>query len=177
MINVTYRRVLMNRTHNGPMIKGRSQGNATVRDVTFEDIVLEEVYLGLTIDCDYETAGTVEPNIGVLATDITFRNITGTVVLPRLLEQQQQSPSQQQRRHWQRWPPALGASGHDPSMLVDAAGTFVCRPARPCVATIEGVHLRHANAANTSAPEWLCNGSVISGVDVLPRLPSACNMA
>ena len=29
--NVTYRRVVMNHTHNGPMIKGRSQGNATVR--------------------------------------------------------------------------------------------------------------------------------------------------
>jgi len=38
---VTYRRVLMNRTHNGPMVKGRSsQGNATVRDVLFEDVRL-----------------------------------------------------------------------------------------------------------------------------------------
>ena len=34
--NVTYRRVTMNRTHNGPMIKGRSQGNATVSGITFE---------------------------------------------------------------------------------------------------------------------------------------------
>ena len=37
---MTYRRVLMNRTHNGPMVKGRSQGNATVRDVLFEDVRL-----------------------------------------------------------------------------------------------------------------------------------------
>ena len=40
VVNVTYRRVLMNRTHNGPMVKGRSQGNATVRDVLFEDVRL-----------------------------------------------------------------------------------------------------------------------------------------
>jgi polygalacturonase len=34
--NITYRNVIMNRTHNGPMIKGRSQGNATIRDILFE---------------------------------------------------------------------------------------------------------------------------------------------
>ena len=57
--------------------------NATVRDILFEDVRLEEVYLGITIDCDYETHGTVVPNIGVLATNVTYRNVTGTVVAGR----------------------------------------------------------------------------------------------
>ena len=30
---------------------GRSQGNATVRDILFEDVELLDVYLALTIDC------------------------------------------------------------------------------------------------------------------------------
>ena len=55
----------MNATHNGPMIKGRSQGNATVKNVTFEDIELHDVYLALTIDCVYETQGSVVKNKGV----------------------------------------------------------------------------------------------------------------
>ena len=61
------------------MIKGRSQGNATVSDITFEDIMLIDVYLGVTIDCVYETQGSVTPNIGVIAQNITFKNIRGTV--------------------------------------------------------------------------------------------------
>ena len=77
--NVTYRRVVMNRTHNGPMVKGRSQGNATVSGITFEDVLLLGVRLALTIDCDYETPGTVVPNEGVLVTRVVYRNITGTV--------------------------------------------------------------------------------------------------
>ena len=44
---------------------GRSQGNATVSDILFEDVTLLDVYLALTIDCDYETPGSVVPNIGV----------------------------------------------------------------------------------------------------------------
>lgn len=77
--NVTYRRVLMNGTHNGPMVKGRSQGNATVRDITFEDVVLIGVRLAMTIDCDYETPGTVVPNLGVSVLNVVYKNVTGTV--------------------------------------------------------------------------------------------------
>lgn len=172
------------------------QGNATVRDILFEDIVLEQVcclwcllrvvllahnscrgeptvveqlcatvleaapipnpsaqvFLGLTIDCDYETGGTVHPNIGqppptaapqplptaaparraapslsvadstppiscagVLATGITFRNVSGTVV-PKPPREQGQG-----QRGWL-------LSDSDPSMIVDAAGSFICLP-------------------------------------------------
>lgn len=59
MSNVTYRRVVMNATHNGPMIKGRSQGNATVRNILFEDVQLIRVRLALTVDCVYVAGSTL----------------------------------------------------------------------------------------------------------------------
>lgn len=165
--NITYRRVVMNRTHNGPMIKGRSQGNATVRDILFEDVTLHEVYLAITIDCDYETAGTVLPNIGVLARDVTFRNISGTVSPPRPRAESQ-----------------LGDARSDPSFLVDAAGTFFCRENRPCSFYMEGVSISHASVANKTAPQWLCNNSILLGERghggdrgigmVAPPLPAQC---
>ena len=57
----------------------RATGNATVSNILFEDITLIGVYLALTIDCVYETQGSVVKNIGVMATNITFKNISGTV--------------------------------------------------------------------------------------------------
>ena len=99
-----------------------------------------QVFLGLTIDCDYETGGTVHPNIGqppptaararrlsvadsappfscagVLATGITFRNVSGTVV-PK--------PPREQGHGQRGWL----LSDSDPSMIVDAAGSFICLP-------------------------------------------------
>jgi hypothetical protein len=132
--NVTYRRVLMNRTHNGPMIKGRSQGNATVRDILFEDVKLVEVYLGLTIDCDYETHGTVVPNIGVLATNVTFRNVSGTVVAgrPRARGDGHQiglssGRDQHQARNFARGDPSFLVSGaiHCPLLTTTPYHTFL----------------------------------------------------
>ena len=158
----------MNRTHNGPMIKGRSQGNATVRDILFEDVTLHEVYLAFTIDCDYETAGTVVPNIGVLASNVTFRNISGTVSPPRPRSEQLQS----------------GDARGDPSFLVDSAGTFFCRETRPCSFRMEAVSISHADTHNKTAPQWLCNNSILLGdgkagrgvptAKVMPPLPIEC---
>ena len=72
-------------------------------------------YADVRIFCDatkvYETQGSVDKNIGVLARNITFKNITGTVV-------------------GSGKGGGNGAVGGDPSFLVDAAGTFICDPAR-----------------------------------------------
>eukprot|EP00039_Didymoeca_costata_P016128 m.284026 g.284026 ORF g.284026 m.284026 type:complete len:438 (-) comp16339_c3_seq10:94-1407(-) len=146
--NVTYRRVIMNQTHNGPMIKGRSQGNATVADITFEDVQLIDVRLALTIDCVYETQGTVVPNIGVLAENVMFKNISGTV--------------------------SAGSShllNGDPSFLVDAAGTFICLSKRPCSFSLENINVRHADASNKTEPVWLCNNTnILEDMSVSPPL-------
>ena len=160
--NVTYRRVTMNRTHNGPMIKGRSQGNATVSGITFEDITLIDVYLALTVDCDYETPGAVVPNSGVRVWDVTFRNITGTVCLPRPRGAAAADGA------------ANGAVGGDPSFLVDAAGTFFCRPEHPCSLALVDVSVRHSSNANATPPAWKCNSSDIAATRVSPGLPGAC---
>eukprot|EP00729_Bicosta_minor_P012181 gene12181-29264_t len=48
-----------------------------VMNHTHNDVELIGVYLALTIDCVYETQGSVEKNIGVKATNVTFRNIHG----------------------------------------------------------------------------------------------------
>ena len=53
---------------------------------------------------------------------------------------------------------SIGAGG-DPSFLVDAAGTFFCREARPCSFRMESIAISHANLANKTAPQWLCNYS------------------
>jgi hypothetical protein len=156
VVNVTYRRVVMNNTHNGPMIKGRSQGNATVRDILFEDIRVYDVYLGLTIDCVYETSGSVAENIGVRAVNITFRNVSGSVTARR---------------------PTRGGLeaglGGDPSMIVDAAGSFTCLPARKCSVSLDDVHFWHS-AENVTPLVWACNSSEIVASDVTPKFPEAC---
>lgn len=151
--NVTYRRVIMNNTHNGPMIKGRSQGNATVSDITFEDVALYGVRLALTIDCLYETAGTVQPNTGVLVTNVKFKNVTGTV-----------SPSTKK-----------GTSlGRDPTFLVDSSGTFFCRTERPCDFALQDVHITHVDPKNKTDPQWVCNNTRVTFQDVSPRLQGGC---
>ena len=38
-------------------------------DILAKDIQLLEVYLALTVDCDYETSGSVVPNVGVKVSD------------------------------------------------------------------------------------------------------------
>jgi polygalacturonase len=149
--NVTYRRVVMNRTHNGPMIKGRSQGNATVSNITFENIELIDVRLALTVDCVYETLGTVVPNTGVQALGITFRNISGTVIQEKGLD-------------------------HDPTMLTDASGTFFAHDAtRKIEVTLENIVLRKADRADKTPPAWLCNHSNITVRGVVePPLSESC---
>jgi hypothetical protein len=173
--NVTYRRVVMNRTHNGPMIKGRSQGNATVADITFEDIILIDVYLGLTIDCDYETAGTHPPNIGVLAVNVTFKNITGTVVPipPRYPDQNRQQLAMDDVTDEEE-NAVGGKAGKDPSMVVDAAGTFICLSKRQCQFELMDVHIKHTDPSNTVPPIWLCNNTVNDAHDISPPLSATC---
>jgi len=147
-----YRRVVMNRTYNGPMIKGRSQGNATVKDIVFEDITLIDVFLALTIDCDYETQGSVNPNIGVKVENIVFRNISGTVI-----------------------PKGHRSIQGDPTFLTDAAGTFFGRPKRGCTFTLEDINIRHGTASNaTQPPVWSCNSTDVTATSVSPPLSSSC---
>ena len=56
--NVTYKRVVMEDCENGPRIKGRTQGNATISNITFEDIFLQRgVGVGCAIDMTYQTPG------------------------------------------------------------------------------------------------------------------------
>ena len=153
--DVTLCKVVMNRTHNGPMIKGRSQGNATVSDILFEDITLIDVYLGLTIDCDYETPGSVEPNIGVLAVNVTFKNITGTVT-PKATSS------------------ASSPVGGDPSFLTDAAGTFICLSKRMCEFEVNDVHITHADPTTSEPPVWLCNNTENVVHDVTPTWSHTC---
>jgi len=154
--NVTYRRVVMNHTHNGPMIKGRSQGNATVSNILFEDVELIGVYLALTIDCVYETQGSVEKNIGVKATNVTFRNIHGTVT---------------GKGHGGG---GIGLQG-DPSFLVDSAGSFVCLEHRRCSFQMDNVSISQFSRANTTVPAWLCNNTdLIASSTVNPPLSAKC---
>ena len=41
-----------------------------------QDVLLIDVFLALTIDCDYETGGSVAKNVGVQARDVTFHSLT-----------------------------------------------------------------------------------------------------
>ena len=67
-----------------------------------------------------------------------------------------------------------GASG-DPSMLVDAAGTFVCLPKRPCTVSLVDIDVKHANASSQIPPRWVCNSSHITTAGaVQPPLTGAC---
>ena len=82
--------------HNGgPRIKGRRQGNATISgdhhhsqttglarpefptpwrcsDIHFEDIVLDGVGVGISVDMTYETPGSTHENIGCTAKGVTY---------------------------------------------------------------------------------------------------------
>lgn len=70
VVNVTYKNISLFNTAHGPRIKGRRQGNATVRDITFEDITLHDVGSGIQIDMTYETPGSTTSNIGVTAENV-----------------------------------------------------------------------------------------------------------
>jgi len=152
-------------------------------------VVLHEVYLAFTIDCDYETAGTVLPNIGVLASNVTFRNVSGTVSPPRPRAEQEQEQQEQEQQEQQEQQPqriiARGGGRADPSFLVDAAGTFFCRSTRPCSFRMEDVRITHADAANQTKPQWLCNNSRLlldnqegahstGAATISPPLPQEC---
>ena len=145
----------------------------------FEDVRLEEVYLGITIDCDYETHGTVVPNIGVLATNVTYRNVTGTVVAPRprslAARETRRTGASESESEVERESESESERG-DPSMKVNSAGTFICRDSRPCDFSMDDVHITHADASNTSEPQWLCNNSLLGAppAAVSPSLPSDC---
>ena len=87
------------------------------------------------------------------AKNITYRNISGTVV-----------PKQ----------PHL-TSSRDPSFLVDAAGTFDCLPHRPCSFSLIDVSIRHADGANATPPVWACNSShLVRQTRVSPALTPSC---
>eukprot|EP00041_Stephanoeca_diplocostata_P014709 m.276836 g.276836 ORF g.276836 m.276836 type:complete len:475 (+) comp19770_c0_seq26:121-1545(+) len=76
--NITYRNVAMEHCGAGPRIKGRRQGNATISDITFENVVGSTLGTGIEIDMLYETPGSTAKNIGVGATRVEYRNVTGT---------------------------------------------------------------------------------------------------
>jgi polygalacturonase len=84
--NVTYRNCTLTNCLNGPRIKGRRQGNATVADILFDNIRLEAVGNGVQIDMDYETPGTHPMGSGVTATNVTFMNVRGTAKTPGQLQ-------------------------------------------------------------------------------------------
>jgi polygalacturonase len=76
--NVTYRDCVLHKLHAGPRIKGREQGNATISDIHFENIRLDNVEQAIQIQMTYETPGSKAKNIGCTATGVTYKNITGT---------------------------------------------------------------------------------------------------
>ena len=55
------------------------QGNATISNITFEDIFLHSgIGIGCAIEMDYETPGSKAKNIGCIANNIVYKNITGS---------------------------------------------------------------------------------------------------
>ena len=59
---------------------------------------------------------------------------------------------------------------------MDTAGTFYCRQERPCDFRMEGVHIRHEDASNRTAPQWLCNNTSLDGAgEVTPALSPTCD--
>ncbi len=84
--NVTYRDVTLHGTTNGPRIKGRRQGNATISDITFQNIRLDDVHEGIGIEMTYETPGSTADNIGCVAHNVSYINVTGTASSPGQLE-------------------------------------------------------------------------------------------
>ena len=78
VVNVTYRRVAMHKSGAGPRIKGRRVGNATLRDITFENISLHGVKTAIDINMEYEThPPSKTPGAGVRATRVRFVDVTG----------------------------------------------------------------------------------------------------
>lgn len=78
VVNVTYRNCTLVDCANGPRIKGRRQGNATVSDILFDNILIESAGNGIQVDMDYETPGSHPTNSGVTARNVTFMNVRGT---------------------------------------------------------------------------------------------------
>jgi polygalacturonase len=77
--NVTYRDCVLHKLHAGPRIKGRKQGNATISDIHFENILLDNVEQAIQIQMTYDTTPPSKvKNIGCTATGVTYKNITGT---------------------------------------------------------------------------------------------------
>ena len=74
-----YRNCHLHKLKAGPRIKGRRQGNATISDIHFENIVMDGVQTGIQVDMTYETPGSTVQNIGCTARGVTFTNVTGTV--------------------------------------------------------------------------------------------------
>eukprot|EP00937_MAST-01D_sp_MAST-1D-sp2_P006223 g6223.t1 len=79
VVNVTYRNVSLRNCKAGARIKGRSQGNATVRDVRWEGISMEGSGTGVEVDMTYETPGSVSNNTGVTVIGAQFDGVRGTV--------------------------------------------------------------------------------------------------
>ena len=73
----------------------RSQGNATVSDIHFENIAMDGVGVGINVDMTYETPGSTVKNIGCVATGVTFTNISGTAKSPGSLECLKTRPCEQ----------------------------------------------------------------------------------
>lgn len=78
VVNVTFRNIAMHNTGAGPRIKGRRQGNATIRDIAFQNFTLESVRTALQVDMNYETPGTTHNNSGVTATNVSFAAVSGS---------------------------------------------------------------------------------------------------
>eukprot|EP01048_Picozoa_sp_COSAG05_P000257 COSAG05_NODE_7_length_42457_cov_58.929152_14_plen_432_part_00 len=78
--NVTYRQVHLHDCRCGPRIKGREQGNATISDIHFEDIVMDNTATaGICVDMTYETPGSTHKNLGCTAQGVAYTNVTGSV--------------------------------------------------------------------------------------------------
>ena len=137
VVNVTYRDVILTDCHAGPRIKGRSQGNATVRDILFKNIeVRGSVETVVQIDMLYETPGSTHPSAGVLVRNCTFENVT--YVHTNTLD-----------------------SAHRRSTAARAvvAASLECCEERPCddgSITFRGLHARNAKGG------WMCSHVLIA---------------
>lgn len=76
--NVTYRNVILKGTSAGPRIKGRSQGNATISNINFENITMDGVGTGIEFNMRYETPGSVEKNPGCTVHGATVIGLSGS---------------------------------------------------------------------------------------------------
>lgn len=144
VVNVTYRDIAMGGgSKAGPRIKGRSQGNATIRDIVFDRITLDGVTgpAGIQVDMTYETPGSTTKNTGCVARNITFRGVTGTV--------------------------AATASGarRNGSVLLSThhAGSLVCLPKRPCNVGLRVEHVHLASGSADVLASYSSNGRSSNG--------------